>query len=381
MKNRVAILIGSANRNAAGVFFAALGLSKSMVEKVDLHVCSYKESEFKKDYEQWSPVKLKLCSYLGPVGYAFSMEHYKAVKSIRPNLVHLHGLWMHQSLTALRFLKQGRPVLITPHGMLDEWAVSRGSLKKNIVKYLYERELLEKCQAFHALNESEARSIKKLYPRSDVFIVPNGVDIPSSVEFISPKDAYMLYLGRIDDKKSVKELLQAWKKAKRCGLLHGVNLKIAGWGRSDYLDETIALINSMKDVGCEYLGSVYGLQKDDLFRGAGSFILPSKSEGLPMSILEAWSYKKLVLMTPECNLSHSFDLKSSLKINSSSEQDIYSALESLNDLSVEESIAITDRAFEDVCQNYSWDNAGKMMTDIYQYLLNDAILPATIYEA
>jgi hypothetical protein len=46
--------------------------------------------------------------------------------------------------------------------------------------------------------------------------------------------------------------------------------------------------------------------------------LPSFSEGLPMSVLEAWSYGLPVVMTPECNLPEGFACGAALEIRNAS---------------------------------------------------------------
>jgi poly(glycerol-phosphate) alpha-glucosyltransferase len=62
-----------------------------------------------------------------------------------------------------------------------------------------------------------------------------------------------------------------------------------------------------------FYGPAFGEQKEALLRSAEAFILPSFSEGLPMSVLEAWSYGLPVVMTPECNLPEGFAKQAALE--------------------------------------------------------------------
>lgn len=63
-----------------------------------------------------------------------------------------------------------------------------------------------------------------------------------------------------------------------------------------------------------FYGPAFGEEKEALLRSADAFILPSFSEGLPMSVLEAWSYGLPVVMTPECNLPEGFTNHAALEI-------------------------------------------------------------------
>ena len=45
---------------------------------------------------------------------------------------------------------------------------------------------------------------------------------------------------------------------------------------------------------------MFGEDKIKMYANADAYILPSHGEGLPMTILEAWSWKLPVVMTPHC---------------------------------------------------------------------------------
>ena len=50
-----------------------------------------------------------------------------------------------------------------------------------------------------------------------------------------------------------------------------------------------------------FVGPQFDDDKATSFAGAAAFVLPSLSEGLPVAVLEAWSYGLRVLMTEPCN--------------------------------------------------------------------------------
>ena len=53
------------------------------------------------------------------------------------DLVHLHGLWMHPSAASLAFTRRtGKPHMISPHGMLDPWALHNSGWKKRLAAAL-----------------------------------------------------------------------------------------------------------------------------------------------------------------------------------------------------------------------------------------------------
>ena len=71
---------------------------------------------------------------------------------------------------------------------------------------------------------------------------------------------------------------------------------------------------ALDPVDVVFYGPAFGVEKEALFRSADAFVLPSFSEGLPMSVLEAWSYGLPVVMTPECTLPEGFAKQAALDI-------------------------------------------------------------------
>jgi poly(glycerol-phosphate) alpha-glucosyltransferase len=54
-----------------------------------------------------------------------------------------------------------------------------------------------------------------------------------------------------------------------------------------------------------------------MYANCEAYILPSHGEGLPLTVLEAWSWGKLVLITPECHLPEGYDANAAIKIEAS----------------------------------------------------------------
>ncbi len=82
-----------------------------------------------------------------------------------------------------------------------------------------------------------------------------------------------------------------------------IQLRVCGWGDAAYEAQIKAqakALNLQRSV--EFVGPVFGGDKDRMLRYCDALILPSVSEGLPVAVLEAWSYAKPALITDTCNL-------------------------------------------------------------------------------
>lgn len=115
-------------------------------------------------------------------------------------------------------------------------------------------------------------------------------------------------------------------KERNPSLFNSWEIHIAGWDQNGHLNELKHLVetfNLASDV--KFVGSLYGEAKERALCQANAFILPSFSEGLPMSVLEAWAYELPVVMTDYCNIPEGFNHKCAVRVEPTPE-DIHQKL-------------------------------------------------------
>jgi len=123
-------------------------------------------------------------------------------------------------------------------------------------------------------------------PANRIEVVPLGVS-----PFFSPSDtepgtlpfgleprSYLLFVGTIEPRKGIDDLLEAWKMAKT-----GLRLVVSGgegWGSK-------RLRRNLLSAGALLTGYVDRDQQRELYRHASAFVLPSHYEGFGLPVLEA----------------------------------------------------------------------------------------------
>ena len=255
--------------------------------------------------------------------------------------------------------------------------------KKKIIGCFFEYRNLKEANCIHALCQSEYESIRKFGLKNPIAIIPNGINIPNAPIFNRNKEKKtLLFIGRIHPKKGLKELLLglALLKERKSEFFQIWNIRIAGWSQIGHVEELRRIVvenNLLKNV--EFIGSVYGDDKEKELCNANAFILPSFSEGLPMSVLEAWAYKLPVIMTDYCNIPEGFDSNAAIHIEPNPES-IAEGVENLFTMDEANLDTIGNNGYALVKNKFSWDNIAKQTIQLYEYLLNGGEKPEFVYD-
>lgn len=386
IKMKIATLTASIGPDAGGLFFSVRALSQGLGMLPDNEVSVFSLGQYPREvYEKWLPLEPKSFQQLPPKAYGFSPKFGQALFKYAPDVIHSHGIWMYPSRAAWKFSKSsGAPIVVSPRGMLDLWALNNSAWKKKIIGNLFEYRFLRDCACFHALNESEAVSIRAFGLNQPICVIPNGVVLPEqdvSPEHGDKKFKRLTFIGRIHPKKGIESLIRAWAllRQETKGRMCDWRLSVAGWDDGGHIKGYKDL---SEQLGChdsiEWLGSVYGDEKHRLLSASDAFILPSFSEGLPMSILEAWSYRLPVVMTQECNLPEGFEQKAAIEVTVDPVS-IRFGLKKLFDSSEVDLWEMGNSGFKLVNQDFTWEKQVKKMQLVYEWLLNRGEKPDFIY--
>jgi poly(glycerol-phosphate) alpha-glucosyltransferase len=118
-------MTASLSRGAGGLFESVRRLVQSLKEDgVDVCVLGTADKFTAEDIGLWSPVEAQAFSPNWPRKFGYSREYQLALQQYAPDLTHTHGIWLYPSVATNHYSRQrGIPYLISPHGMLDPWAV------------------------------------------------------------------------------------------------------------------------------------------------------------------------------------------------------------------------------------------------------------------
>jgi glycosyltransferase involved in cell wall biosynthesis len=173
----------------------------------------------------------------------------------------------------------GVPYILHMHGGdLEDYVARQGALARRLLDSVYSR-----AAAVIALSPQWQATLERLFPRARVVSIANPVQIPAAVATLDDDPPTVAFLGVIEERKGVHDLLHAW--ARVVCEVPDARLVIAGSG--DW-NAAASLARSLGIEACvEAPGWIDAQEKARLLQRSWAFVLPSHFEALPMSLLEA----------------------------------------------------------------------------------------------
>ncbi|MDI9432165.1 MAG: glycosyltransferase [Planctomycetota bacterium] len=382
----VLMVTASISRNGGGVSGSVRDLSRELARACRVEVVGLRDAFSEADAGAWLPLAPEVFERVGPRQWGYSPGLKARIGRNGTGLIHACGLWMYPSHAAAHICRRkGLPFVISPHGMLDPWALSNSAWKKKLAGWLYENGNLRSAACIHALCESEYESIRAYGLTNPVAIVPNGIDLPPDGPTLPPPwtdkiasgRRVMLFLGRIHPKKGLPNLIEAWAMLRAGNAMAAGQwaLAVAGWDQGGHEKELKTMVGD-KGLGGDvlFLGPAFDDAKRACLQNADAFVLPSFSEGLPMSVLEAWSYSVPVVMTGQCNLPEGFGAAAAIEVRPQAES-IADGLEGLLSMPDAERRQMGSNGRDLVVSKFAWPQIAAQMIEVYKWVLGEGPRP------
>ena len=233
---------------------------------------------------------------LVPVRRRYGLPHYDFTAAIgalgsKPDILHDNGIWSPSNIGAAAAARRlGIALVISPHGMMEPWAMAYRRGRKSAAWALYQRRILRQARGLCATARREAGPIRVRLPGMPVAVIANGVACPRHVPDRRPRETAsartLFYMSRIHPKKNLMTLVDAW--APLAARFPDWTLVIAGpdeLGHSAELQKKVAAMGLQASV--RIAGAIPDAAKDAAFAAADVFILPTLSENFGIVVAEA----------------------------------------------------------------------------------------------
>lgn len=292
---------------------------------------------------------------------------------LRADVIHIHGVGPSILAWLPKLLRPVASVVTTFH-CIDARQEKWGRFAKFMLR-LGERFAVKAPDKTIAVSKSLQKHIRACYEWPAEYI-PNGI----SPARASTNDAalrphklssgqFVATIARLIPDKNIHVLIDAWKIAKQTSpkLMSGMKLAIVG--DSAFTSEYVAKLHAMAagDNSIVFTGFQTGATLKAIFAGSRAIAHPSKSEGLPITILEAMSYGKAVIASDiEANKEVVDEYGVIVPVNNA-EALAEALIEVLEDPIYAASLGHSAR--EHVEMNYHWDDIARRVEAVYEEAL------------
>ena len=315
--------------------------------------------------EQAAGVRLKTVPTINKKGLAAVSSSFFAAVAVafsRAQVCHIHA----EGPAFMSFLPKllGKRVIVTVHGLdwqREKWKSGFGA------KYIRwgEKMAVRFADEIIVLSRNVQDYFQREYGRKTRFI-PNGVAkhenrLPEQItkQFGLQGGDYILYLGRLVPEKGAHDLVEAFRQLK-------TDKRLVVAGDSSDTDDYVAMLKAQAagDDRILFTGFVQGQNLEELYSNAYLYVLPSRLEGMPLSLLEAMSYGNCCVVSDIAECAEVVE-DYGVTFQKGNVQDLCDTLQRLCD---DEQLAEQYRkhASDFICSKYNWDDVTEKTLELYR---------------
>lgn len=295
------------------------------------------------------------------------------------DLVHTNAVFSYPVLPAhwaCQFHKI--PYIMTPHGMLEPWAMAYKAKKKRLYYDLLEKPAFQKAAAIQITGSPEASSIKSYGINTPMIFVANGIhrhdcETPTNPEIFyqefphTRNKTLIIFLARIDPKKGLDLLAKAFSQV--YAQFPQAHVVIAGPDNTGFLP---VVQNYFAQAGCleavTFTGMLMGEIKYAALAAASIYVAPSYSEGFSMSVLEGMATGLPCVITTGCNFPEAGEAKAAYIVKVDADEIARKLIYCLKNPQLAKQTG--DRARNLILSRYTWENIATKLSDIYTTIIN-----------
>lgn len=254
-------------------------------------------------------IPIECLCHIGLFFYSPRMKKWLSDNLSKYDIIHLQNFRSYQNALVSFYAKKHQiPYILQAHGSVLPFFEKQ--LLKQAFDKMWGNKIFQNASKCIALTKTELdQYIKMGVPEEKIVIIPNGLDLfqfsnlPEKGIFrkkygISDNEQIILFLGRIHKIKGIDLLIDAYSQVLK-DLPHA-SLVIAGPddGYLSTIKEQIQRLNL--NTKALITGPLYGRNKLEAYVDADVYVLPSRYDAFPNTVLEAWACGTPVVVATGC---------------------------------------------------------------------------------
>jgi glycosyltransferase involved in cell wall biosynthesis len=302
---RIAHVAPHGERPGSGVLTVLVELSAALARRghlVDVwKLNAWTSNAYRSQIDLLKAAGVDVIPIYGRAPWQLAREARRVTITRSRELIHLHGAFNLSNTVISRSVPV--PYVFSPHSGYDPSSLRRSHRRKQVFSAIFERRTLQRAALVAALTDVERAQVVAFGPTKRIVVIPNGVSppkmrldratsrrrlgLPSSVPLA-------LFVGRMDvDHKGLDLVLRGIADSDEWhAVLVGPDHR-AGRARVEALAAELGVQQRV-----HLCGPRQGRALDEAYDAADVFVLMSRWEGMPMSLLESLAHGTPAVVSP-----------------------------------------------------------------------------------